>query len=42
MNGLAITSMLTRIQTIVDSKKEKLLEDFTDDDYEGNGLIPME
>ena len=42
MNGIAIQSLLNRIQTIAESKKDKLLEDFTDDDYEGNGEITME
>ena len=42
MNGLAITSMLTRIQTIVDSNAAKLLEELTDEDYDINGFITME
>ena len=42
MNGLAITSMLTRIQTIVDSNATKLAEELADEDYDGNGFITME
>ena len=41
-NGLAITSKLTQIQNIVDTGASKLAEDLIDDDYDGNGFIPME
>ena len=42
LNGLAITSMLTRLQGIIDTKTKDFAEDLNLDDEDSNGYLPIE
>lgn len=41
-NGIAITNMLSRIQSIFENSKEELLTELQDQDYDDLGTAPLE